>query len=112
MITVLLVNLCAETIIRRYDTNFFDEALNLLLQDWTDGKIIWEWNDVNEAITSEWLKLYGQPNDDIEIYVEKDVVVHTWHYCGERESDDVIVSAFMVKSVPIEKEELPTKTIE
>lgn len=43
--------------------------------------------------------------------VEEDVVIHTWHYCGERENDDEIVNAFMVKSAPVEATELPTKTI-
>ena len=110
MITVLLVNMNAETIIRRYDTNSFDEALKLLLDDWMNGKIIWEFEDTNNAITPEWLKRYGQPEDGIEIMVEEDVVTHTWNYCGERKSDDEIVSAFMVKSAPVEASELPTKS--
>ncbi len=111
MITVLLVNMNAETIIRRYDTNSFDEALKLLLDDWMSGKIVWEFDDTNKAISPEWLKQYGQPEEDIEIMIEENVVIHTWHYCGERESDDEIVSAFMVKSVPIKASELPTKSI-
>ncbi len=84
MVTVLLVNMCAKTIIRRYDTKSFDEALKFLLDDWMNGKIIWEFEDANKAITPEWLKRYGQPEEGIEIMVEEDVVIHNWHYCGER----------------------------
>ena len=111
MITVLLVNMSAETIIRRYDTNSFDEALELLLADWMSGKIVWHFEDTNNAITPEWLERYGQPTDDFEIMIEEDVVIHSWLYCGEREIDDQGVSAFMVKSAPINAGELPTKTI-
>lgn len=111
MITVLLVNMCAETIIRRYDTNSFDEALELLLEDWMNGKIVWEFEDTNNAITPDWLRQYGQPDEGIEVTVQEDVIIHTWHYCGEREIDDEIVRAFMVKSAPVDKSELATKSI-
>jgi len=103
--------MCAETIIRRYETNSFDNALELLLEDWISGKIVWEFEDTSKTITPEWLRQYGQPSEEIEIMVKEDVVIHTWHYCGERESDDEIVSAFMVKSTSVDKNELATKTI-
>lgn len=76
-----------------------------------NGEIVWEFEDTNNAISPDWLKRYKQPSEDIEIMIGQDVVIHTWHYCGERESDDEIVSAFMVKSAPIKASELPTKSI-
>lgn len=56
MITVVLISMMNEAITRRYDTNSFDEAVEKLVDDWVDGKIVWEWEETNEKLNSEWME--------------------------------------------------------
>lgn len=110
MITVLLVNIINEVITRRYNTNSFDHAARLLVQDWMDGKFVWNWEDTNEKITPKWIEEYGIPTTACEpnINRETEVCSLTWHYCGETDGDDEIVTAYFVKSAPVEVGEWPT----
>lgn len=110
MITILLVNIVNEVIIRRYDTNSFDEAAKTLVNDWIKGKIAWEWEETNVKINAKWIQEYGYPTEDSEPRIDKatEVCTLTWHYCGETDGDDEIVSGYFVKSASVKDDEWPT----
>ena len=101
MITAVLINMDAETKILKYDTTSEEDAFNFLLDDWINGKIVWSYPDTNLAIDKNWLKKYGSEplSDYYDKQYENGVRVVTWHYCGERESDDHIVSCYLIHSI-------------
>lgn len=100
MITAVLINLDAESKILKFNTDSEEEACKLLLEDWINGKIVWSYQDTNLAFSKEWLKKYGfEPLSDIyDKQYENEVRIVTWHYCGESESDDHIVSCYLIHS--------------
>ena len=100
MITGVLINLNAESKILRFNTDSEEEACKLLIEDWKNGKIVWEYPDTNIAFSKDWLKKYGlEPlSDYYEKQFENEVRFVTWHYCGERESDDEIVTCYFIHS--------------
>ena len=101
MITAVLINLDAESKILKFNTESEDEAFKLLVQDWISGKIEWSNPDMNVAFSKDWLKKYGfEPLSDHYVkQYDNEVRVFTWHYCGEREADDHIVSCYMIHSI-------------
>ena len=112
MITVLLLDMYSQVITRRYDTNLFDEAVHMLVDDWISGVISWDDISISEAFTPEWLRENGYPCEDVEPDIDETEIVHyRWHWPGETESDDQIVDAFMVKSSQVQDHEWPTKGV-
>jgi hypothetical protein len=109
MITILLTNDWLDFKIRRYETNSFDDAAISLVDDWRDGKIVWDLDELNEGFTPEWLELAGYPTDEFEPEIdnENEVVKYKWHLCAEDESDDLIVYGYFFKTVPVENDEWP-----
>lgn len=105
MITVILTNAYQDDKTLRYNTNSFDEAVKMFVDDWIEGKIVWEVEELNDAFTPEWLKNEGYPFDGFEPTIEEtEVVVYTWQWAG----DDQSVTGYFVKSAPIEDGEWPT----
>lgn len=110
MITVLLTNAWLDFKALRYDTNFFDEAVERFVDDWVAGKIVWEFEELNDAFTPEWLEANGYPTEDCEtaIHRETEIVTYVWHWCGETDGDDQIIYGYFVKTAPVNEEEWPT----
>ena len=110
MITVLLTNAWLDFKAFRYDTNFFDEAVEMFVDDWIAGKIVWEFEELNDAFTPEWLEANGYPNEDCEtaIYKQTEIVTYVWHWCGETDGDDQIIYGYFVKTAPVSEDEWPT----
>jgi hypothetical protein len=110
MITVLLTDGCLDFKTRRYDTNSFDEAAKMLVDDWCAGEFFWEYDEHNEAFTHEWLKEYGYPNEDFSPVVnrETEVVEYDWYWHGETESEDHIIFGYFFKTAPVADDEWPT----
>jgi len=99
MITVLLVNMNAETKIFKYDTDSAATACELLVKDWIEGKIVWDWWGANKAFTPDWLEKYGYP-PELEPQEELGVTIYSWHCVqSESESDDEIVGGFFIRSI-------------
>jgi len=100
MITAVLINIDAESKILKYDTNSEEEACKLLINDWIKKKIKWSYPETNLAFSKEWLTENGlEPiSDYYEKTYENEVRYITWHYCGERESDDQIVHCYFIHS--------------
>lgn len=80
MITAILNNSWLEFIVRRYDTNSFDEALETLVDDWVDGKIKWETEEIAETFTPQWMAEHGYDYDGTnpQIDRENEIVSVTW----------------------------------
>ena len=108
MITVILNNSWLEFIVRRYDTNSFDEALELLVDDWADGKIKWETEETAEAFTPEWMAQHGYAEEGIEPIIdrENEIVGVTWFWWSNE--DELVVDGRLIKSAPVEESEWPT----
>ncbi len=107
MITVILNNYVLEFVTRRYHTNSFDEALKLLVDDWADGKIVWETEETVSAFTPQFMKKHGYANPDFEpdIDRENEVFRVRWFWGGE---DEFIVDGQLFKTVPVQEHEWPT----
>ncbi len=108
MITAILNNSMLEFIIRRYDTNSFDAALEMVVDDWVDGKIKWETEEIAKAFTPQWMAQYGYDYDGTDPVIDRDneVVSVTW-FLWNRE-DEWIVEGRFVKSAPVEAGDWPT----
>lgn len=100
MITAVMINSNAESKILKFYTESEEEACKILVDDWIKGKIVWSYPDTNLAFNKEWLMKNGlEPlSDCYERQYENGVRFVTWHYCGERESDDHIVSCYFIHS--------------
>ena len=110
MITVLLTNAWLDFKAFRYDTNFFDEAVKMFVDDWIAGKVVWEFEELNSTFTPELLTENGYPNNDCEVavYKQTEVVTYVWHWCGETVGDDSVIYGYFVKTVPVNAEEWST----
>ena len=101
MITAVLINTTAESKILKFNTDSEEEALELLLKDWINGKIVWENDDCNLSFSKNWLKDYGyEPLSNIySKEYENGVRLVEWHCCGDREADDDIVACYLIHSI-------------
>ncbi len=99
MITALLVNMNAEVKVFKYDTDSAEVACEMLVKEWKEGKIVWEWWGANEAFTPEWLNELGYP-PEVGPEEELGVIKYEWWCCqGESESDDEIVYGYFINSI-------------
>ena len=108
MITAILNTSCLEFIIRRYDTNSFDEALEMVVDDWVDGKIKWETEEIAAAFTPEWMSQNGYADEGIEPNIDREnecvsVIWYLWN-----SEDEWIVEGRFIKSAPVEEGDWPT----
>jgi hypothetical protein len=124
MITVLLNTDWGDTQALRYNTNSFDEAVTMVVDDWIAGKVPWGQEDVLAAFTPQWLEANGYPSEDSapSIHKETEIVTYVWHWYGETENtentenddaddfnEDVIVYGHFIKSAPVQEGEWPTR---
>lgn len=111
MITVLISNGQLDVKARRYETDSFDEAVQMLVEEWMAGEIVWADEEFNAAFSPQWLEANGFPEADVEpeVDVNTEVVTYVWHWCGETDGDDYVVYGYFVKSVPLRKSDWPTK---
>lgn len=110
MITIFIANDWLDFKVRRYNTNSFDEAAIMLVDDWRAGKIEWEFEEITNAFTAEWLEAKGYPVDYMEPKIdrENEFVHHRWHWHGETEGDDVLIYGYFFKTTPVQEDEWPT----
>ena len=112
MITVILNNSWVEFIIRRYDTNSFDEAVELLVDDWADGKVKWDTEETAAAFTPEWMAKNGYADDNFDPSIDRknEIVKVGWFWWNGE--DELIVEGRLIKSAPIEESDWPTMGFE
>jgi len=101
MITVLLVNMCAEVKVLKYDTTSDNDAARRLIEDWKAGNIRWDYDDCNAAFTPDWLEKYGMEplGEDYTPLHDNGVRIIEWRCCmGTNDADDQIVCGYLVPS--------------
>ena len=97
MITVFLINMNAEVIIRHYETSSEEDACRLLVTDWQEGKINWEYENTNEAFTKEFLdELLDLELTSFSPQYQNGVRFMEWYCGGENKSNDEIVWIYFI----------------
>ena len=101
MLTVLLVNMCAEVKVLKYDTTSTKDASQRLIEDWKAGDITWDYDDCNASFTPSWLEKHGMEplGQHYTPLYDNGVRIIEWRCCiGDDESDDQIVCGYFVPS--------------
>lgn len=100
MITVLLINDCAEAIVRHYKTNSEDEAARMLGADWSEGRIRFPTPDPPGLFGPDWVRssIDEALNDMTPQYENGVRTIHFYCAGGPNESDDRQAWAYFVRS--------------
>lgn len=97
MISVFMVNIGAEVVIRHYETDSAEEACRLLVSDWIGGKIVWENQSTNEAYTREVLEdLLELELNSYAPHYKNGVRYMEWYYGGETNFEDELVQLYFI----------------
>lgn len=106
MITAIVINEICEPQIRHYATDHPRVARDGFIQDWIEGKIVWEHSEFygpnctieNPAFSPAFLSKYGF-EDEPPPLLENGVIVYTWTcITGGHGSDEHTVTGYFIRS--------------